>query len=295
MSKGCIERIDMTEWNLKFEYMPRPMASAEAWVYTVKNDGEYWGTLVDEKIRYKTLFEPGSDLHEDLDEVIIPLDGRYWVKIGGWSRTLVPGEAALIPRNTPHDSGTATNLVGTHFLVLLFNPSLNVLRSSDAGGVTLPEGCLAWLKGIFRFLRSSPNEMGLHGLLPLSPFFKTLSQEKKLSADDTHPDPVVTKLLKMLETPDPVSLDELAEEAGISPTHLQKRFKLAIGFSPLQYANAWKLDHIAEQLCAENTLPLVELATEYGFNDQKHFRELFQRRFGVTPSAYRKNPPTAKK
>lgn len=285
----------MTEWDLKFEYMPRPMASAEAWVYTVKNEGKYWGTFVDEKIRYKTLFEPGSDLHENLDEVIVPLDGRYWVKIGDWSRTLVPGEAGLIPKNTPHDSGTATNLVGTHFLVLLFDPNLNILRPSDAGGVTLPEGCLAWLRGVFRFLRNSPNEMGLHGLIQVPSFFQALNKDKQLSADETHPDPVVTKLLKMLETPDTPSLDDLASEAGISPTHLQKRFKLAIGFSPLQYANAWKLDRISDQLRNENTLPLVDLAIEYGFNDQKHFRELFQRRFGATPSAYRKNPPPLKK
>lgn len=282
------------DWTLKFEYMPRPIASAEAWVYTVKNNDKYWGTFVDERIRYKTLFEPGSDLHENLDEIIVPLDGRYWVKIGNWSRTFVPGEAAFIPKNTPHDSGTATNLVGTHFLVLLFDPSLGVLSASDAGGVSLPAGCLAWLRGIFRFLRNSPNEMGLHGLVQLASFFQSLDKEKKLIADESHPDPVVTKLIKMLETPDTPSLEDLAGAAGMSPAHLQKRFKLAIGFSPLQYANAWKLDRVAEQLSTENTLPLVDLATEYGFNDQKHFRDLFQRRFGVTPSAYRKNPPTVK-
>lgn len=279
------------KWTLQFEYMPRPMASAEAWVYSIKNSDQYWGTFVDEKIRYKTLFEPGSDLHQNLDEIIVPLEGRYWVQIGNWSRTLVPGEVGLVPKNTPHDSGTATNLVGTHFLILLFDSSLNILSASDAGGVKLPEGSLAWLRGIFRFLRNSPNEMGLFGLTPLAPFFKSLCQNQKLPADESHPDPVVMKLIKMLETPEPIKLDELAKEAEMSPTHLQKRFKLAMGFSPLQYANAWKLDRIADQITAGNTLPFIELATEYGFNDQKHFRELFQRRYGVTPSAYRKNPP----
>jgi AraC-like DNA-binding protein/mannose-6-phosphate isomerase-like protein (cupin superfamily) len=281
--------------NIEFAHMPRPMASAEAWVYTVKEEGRPWGTFVDEKIRYKTLFEPGSFIHEDLDEVIVPLEGRYWVRIGDWSRTLGPGEAGLIPRNTPHDSGTATNLVGTHFLVLLFDPRLCVLKANAAGGIALPDGCLAWLKGIFRFLRNSPNEMGLHGLIQLAPFFEAASRRQKLAADNSHPDPVVARLIRLLETSESVSLDDLASEAGLSPTHIQKRFRKALGSSPLQYANAWKLDQIADQLVTGNTLPLVELATEYGFNDQKHFRELFQRRFGVTPSAYRKNPPPPKK
>lgn len=283
------------KWNLQFQYMPRPMAAAEAWVYTVKNQQRPWGIFVDEKIRYKTLFEPGPDIHENLDEIIVPLEGRYWVKVGDWSRTLAPGEAGLIPKNTPHDSGTATNLVGTHFLVLLFDPSLHVLKATDAGGIALPEGCLSWLRGIFRFLRSSPNEMAMHALIQLAPFFQSLSRDQKLAADATHPDPVVTRLIKILEAPETVSLEELSEAVGISPTHLQKRFKQAIGFSPLQYANAWKLDRIAEQLSGSNTLSLIDLATEYGFNDQKHFRDLFQRRFGVTPSAYRKNPPAQKK
>lgn len=147
----------MSQWEVKYQYMPRPVASAEAWVYEIHHNGQYRGTLVDERVRYKTLFEPGKDRHDDLDEFIIPLDGRYWVQSGKWSRTLVPGEATLIPKSTDHDSGTATNLVGRHFLVLLFNPKLGILKNSKAGGIALPPGSLFWLKGAFRFLRSQPN------------------------------------------------------------------------------------------------------------------------------------------
>jgi len=270
------------------------MASAEAWVYSVQHAQKPWGTFVDERIRYKTLFEPGADLHENFDEIIIPLEGRYWVKSGNWSRTLVPGEATFIPRNTPHDSGKASNLVGTHFLVLLFNPELNVLKPSDVGGILLPAGTLSWLKGVFRFLRNSPNSAGMHALLSFPEFFRSLDKTAKLPADESHPDPVVAQIIKLLEVTDTPSLEEMAIEVGLSPFHLQKRFKLALGFSPLQYANAWKIDLIADELKKGNTLSLVDLATEFGFNDQKHFRDLFQRRFGVAPSAYRKNPPPQK-
>ena len=62
----------------------------------------------------------------------------------------------------------------------------------------------------------------------------------------------------------------------------------------LQYANAWKLDAIAAALGKGSNLALVDLAVEFGFNDMKHFRELFSRRFGISPAAYRKNPPTAR-
>jgi AraC-like DNA-binding protein len=267
------------------------MASAEAWVYHVHENEKPWGILVDERIRYKTLFEPGQDCHENLDEIIVPLDGRYWVKSGDWSRTLVPGEVAFIPRETVHDSGTATNLIGTHFLVLLFDANLNVLSKEDVGGFKLPLGTITWLKGAFRFLKQSPDAQGFLPLSILPEFFKGMALSEKLGPDATHPDPIVTQLMKLLEQPETPNLEELGYEVGLSPAHLQKRFRMALGFSPLQYANAWKLDAISEQIKKGNELPLVELATEYGFNDMKHFRELFQRRFGVSPSAYRKNPP----
>lgn len=282
----------MSQWKVQYQYMPRPMASAEAWVYEIHHDGEFWGTLVDERIRYKTLFEPGKDRHDDLDEFILPLEGRYWVQSGKWSRTLVPGEVGVIPRSTDHDSGTATNLVGTHFLVLLFNPKLGILKNSEAGGIALPPGALFWLTGAFRYLRNQPNESGFLPLSILPEFFKSLQNSKRLLRDHAHPDPVVTQAIRLLEQPDTPKLDELGREVGLDPTYFQKRFKLAMGCSPIQYANAWKLDSIADQIRKGSSLPLVELATEYGFNDMKHFRDLFQRRFGMTPAAYRKNPPS---
>lgn len=281
-------------WQLKHEYMPRPTASAEAWVYYVEKAKKKWGILVDERIRYKTLFEPGKDKHDDLDEIIVPIEGRYWVRVGDWSRTLVPGEAALIPRGTDHDSGVATNLVGTHFLVLLFNSELNVLKKDQYGGVKLPQGALFWLKGAFRFLRSEPSVLNFLPLSVLPDFFRETAQSEKLPKDISHPDPILTTIIRQLEQQDTPSLEILAKETGLHPTHLQKRFKGALGCSPLQYANAWKLDAVATEMKKGNSLPLVDLAAEYGFNDMKHFRDLFQRRFGVTPAAYRKNPPTKK-
>ncbi|MEK6706626.1 MAG: helix-turn-helix domain-containing protein [Bdellovibrionota bacterium] len=272
--------------------MARPQARGDAWVYTIKRDGKTWGILVDEEIKHKTLFEPGSESHDEWDEIIVPLEGRYWVRVGNWARTLTPGEIALIPRDTPHDSGIATNLVGTHFLVLLFDKSLGVLKNVSSGGVVLPSGTTAWLRGAFRFMRQTCSEVSFLSLGNLPDFIHQCAiGQKRLEQDSTHPDPIVTKITNLLEQPSTPSLDDLGKIVGLSPTHLQKRFKTAVGFSPLQYANAWKLDAIASELKNGNTLPLIDIAVEYGFGDLRHFRELFQRRFGASPSAYRKNPP----
>lgn len=271
------------------EYQSRPHARGDAWVFRIARDGTFWGLFVDEQTRYKTRFEPGSETHPELDEVIVCLEGRYWVKVGAWSRTLGPGEAALIPRGVPHDSGVATNLVGMHFLVLLFPKSSGLLAGVEPGGVALPPGALAWIKGAFRFLRASPDATGFLPLSVLPEFLARLARESsRLSSDASHPDPVVETVLRLLEQPETPALEDLARQVGLTPTHLQKRFVAAVGSSPLQYARAWQLDRIAAVLRSTNTLPLVDIATEHGFNDQKHFRQLFKRRFGQSPSAFRK-------
>lgn len=282
----------LAKWDIKSEYMTRAQARGDAWVYSITRDDKRWGLFVDEEIRYKTLFKPGGESHPDWDEIIIPLLGRYWVKVGDWSRTLTPGECALIPRGVEHDSGIATNLVGTRFLVILFDRSLNVLKGRNPGGVALPSGANAWLKGAFRFLRHGAS---LQSFLPLSilpQFIQLVSSGNFLASDHSHADSLVTSIARYLEQSETPSLAWLAEEVKLSVFHLQRRFMTAMGVTPLQYANAWKLDQIASQLNEGNTLPLVELAVEYGFNDMKHFRTLFRRRYGSTPSAYRKNHPS---
>jgi len=278
-------------WSLKSEYQSRPQARGDAWVFRIERQGVFWGLLVDEQTRYKTRFEPGSESHEELDEWIVCLEGRYWVRVGSWSRTLAPGEIAVIPHGIAHDSGVATNLVGMHFLVMLFPKDHGILAGISPGGVSLPAGALSWFKGAFRFLRSSPNEMGLVPLSILPEFLRKVSQTQCLPSDASHPDAIVGEVIKLLEQPETPSLDLLAKHVGLTPTHLQRRFLAAIGSSPLQYARAWQLDRIAEELRGGSTLPLVDIATEYGFNDQKHFRVMFKRRFGVGPAAYRKNHP----
>jgi methylphosphotriester-DNA--protein-cysteine methyltransferase len=158
--------------------------------------------------------------------------------------------------------------------------------------VRLPAGALFWLKGAFRFLRAEPNAISFLPLATLPDFLRALNNAERLPSDKAHPDPLVTRALRLLEQVDTPTLEELGREVELTPSHFQKRFKLAMGCSPLQYANAWKLDALAEEIRRGNTFSLLDLAVEYGFNDPKHFRELFRRRFGVTPSAYRKNPPS---
>lgn len=284
-------RPDRTTWTVRRSLVRRPRARAEAWVFEVKRGGKAWATLVDERIPGRALFESARERHDALDEVILPLRGRYWVRVGGWARTLSVGEAALIPRGVDHDSGITTPSAGTRFLVALFPAGLGVLHGAEPGGVELPEGSVAWLSSALEVLHCEPGEVGVLPISVLPGFLRSAVGRPRLSPEAEHPDPEVSRWMRALEQPDPPSLEVLADEAGLSPSHVQRRFSAAVGCSPLQYATRWKLDAVAGRLAGGTTAPIIEVAAEYGFNDMKHFRTLFRRRYGVAPSAYRRNPP----
>ncbi|HEY6420602.1 MAG TPA: helix-turn-helix domain-containing protein [Candidatus Binataceae bacterium] len=283
------------QWTIETDYTRRPESRGEAWVYTISRAGAPWGMLIEERIRSRVLFESTAHDHARWDEAILPLEGRYWTRVGPWTRTLVPGEAALIPAGLGHESGIADNPTGVHFIVVLLSREHGCLREVEPGGVEIPPGAIAWLRAAMRMLRYGADEQSFIPLSVVPLFITSLASAPRLPADKSFPDAMVADLARQLDACEEIpSLTEMARRVGLGPTHLQKRFKAATGLSPLQYARSVRLDAIARALARGTTLPLVDLAAEQGFNDMKHFRSMFRRRFGISPAAYRKNhPPSA--
>jgi AraC family transcriptional regulator len=85
---------------------------------------------------------------------------------------------------------------------------------------------------------------------------------------------------------EPLTLEALTEQAGLSPSHFSRLFKATIGKSPMQFVTSYRVDQARKQL-ADPARPLSEIALDCGFSDQAHFSRVFRRSEGVTPSAYR--------
>lgn len=83
-----------------------------------------------------------------------------------------------------------------------------------------------------------------------------------------------------------IVLEELAQEAGISPFHFARQFKKTIGQSPMQFVQTFRIDR-AKQLLADANLPLIDIALRCGFADQAHFSRVFKQGTGLTPKAFR--------
>ncbi|MEZ7197881.1 AraC family transcriptional regulator [Pseudodesulfovibrio karagichevae] len=82
-----------------------------------------------------------------------------------------------------------------------------------------------------------------------------------------------------------VSLDELAEAAGLSRYHLLRVFQAATGLPPHAYQNQLRVDQ-GKRLLAQG-MPVSQAALETGFTDQSHFTRVFRQYTGATPGQYR--------
>jgi AraC family transcriptional regulator len=83
-----------------------------------------------------------------------------------------------------------------------------------------------------------------------------------------------------------LSLDDLADEVGISKYHFSRRFKKRTGQSPYQFV-IYERVRAARQQLRETTQPLAQIALSTGFSSQSHFTRTFKQHMGVTPGQYR--------
>jgi transcriptional regulator GlxA family with amidase domain len=83
-----------------------------------------------------------------------------------------------------------------------------------------------------------------------------------------------------------ISIDALAEVAGLSTCHFARTFKQSEGMSPHRYVLQCRVRR-AQELLAGTNMPLSEVAIAAGFSDQSHCTRCFRKLVGVTPSTYR--------
>lgn len=84
-----------------------------------------------------------------------------------------------------------------------------------------------------------------------------------------------------------VQVEELARQAGLSRSVLQRRFRAALKRTVHQEILNVRLNR-ARDLLVDTRLSLVEVAERAGFNHQEYMGAVFRRRLRTTPARYRK-------
>lgn len=83
-----------------------------------------------------------------------------------------------------------------------------------------------------------------------------------------------------------LSLDVIAQELHISPSHLSRTFKKATSGSLTEYINKERISK-AKELLQNTNLLTYEIAEAVGYKDATYFSSIFRKYEGISPSEYK--------
>lgn len=84
-----------------------------------------------------------------------------------------------------------------------------------------------------------------------------------------------------------ITIEEIANEVGISQSHFMKYFKNTMGTSFIDYLNEYRLT-MASRLLVSSDSSILAIAEEVGYDNLSYFNRTFKKRFAMTPREYRK-------
>ena len=91
---------------------------------------------------------------------------------------------------------------------------------------------------------------------------------------------------------EPVDLDSVAREAGLSRPHFYKLFHQQVGITPNIYLNSLRMERAIERLTG-TTEAVSSIGLDLGFSSQASFSRFFIANGVVPPSTYRRSAQIA--
>jgi len=105
-------------------------------------------------------------------------------------------------------------------------------------------------------------------------------------------DPAIGRAISLIHR-DPShdwTVELLAREVAMSRSGFSARFSALVGVSPKQYVTRWRM-RLAQDLLRDQSLPILTIALQLGYQSEAAFSRAFKREVGIAPSHARK--PTA--
>lgn len=87
-----------------------------------------------------------------------------------------------------------------------------------------------------------------------------------------------------------ISTSDVAAYVGKSRSYLSRRFKKELGFEMSEFIMRCKLEE-AKALLAYTDKPISEISSYLCFSSQAYFQNVFKKKYGITPNAYRRKAP----
>lgn len=86
---------------------------------------------------------------------------------------------------------------------------------------------------------------------------------------------------------EPLTLEDIANQAGVSKHYLCRLFQKNLGYSPMEFVRRRRIEQAAAALRVTDQA-VHRIAAECGFETQSYFGKVFRDYFGMSPLEYRK-------
>ncbi len=84
-----------------------------------------------------------------------------------------------------------------------------------------------------------------------------------------------------------LTVDDLANQAGLSPRQLHRKFRDVFGLSVQEFLIKTRIQAASDALL-HSDLSIAQIAAKFGFCDQSAFTQLFRKHTGLTPLKFRR-------
>lgn len=221
-------------------------------------------------------------------------DGEGCLKYEGKEYTIEKGEGFLIDCQKPHYYYTKKDRwyhSDLHFYGARATYIYNEFRRNNIIKFSLsPNGTYQnQLENILYILTNVSNRRELKVSNLLESLLLSVLDASEQQNQSSMPDKI-RYLIKYMESNynNLLSLDELEQFSGMSKFHLSREFKKYTGFPPNEYLIEMRIHH-AKILLESTSLPSYKIGILVGIPNENNFINLFKKRMGTTPGAYREN------
>jgi AraC-like DNA-binding protein len=226
--------------------------------------------------------------------------GAEQVRYRGTTYVAPAGSVVVLQPGEVH-SNWAANDIGWSYKVFYPDAQLMQQVAVSAGVPAMPffQNPVLHDRSLFQLLvrlhallehpqTTSRLEQESHLLLTLKHLVTRYASSPQLEQPTPQENRAVSLIKDYLEThyADNPSLENLSHFSGISPYHLTRIFRDAIGLPPHAYLTQVRIHH-AKSLLLDGWA-IAQVAAETGFTDQSHFTKSFKTLVGVTPGRYQK-------
>lgn len=225
--------------------------------------------------------------HSDFHELILVLHGTLETRIRRQTLTAQRGDVLFYPLGEPHtEQAIGSEPLETFFLAWRWNQpdpgnrfaGWPLLVNDRNGRIAM---LLHWLRE--QYPTKYPVEDPLQNVLLAALLFEFAHLDQPLEQS------LVAKVKAYTQhhLAEPVTLDQLAAEAGLSKYHFCREFKRLSGQSPMEFLRQARVE-AARSLLLSTPWTIHAIAAQVGFSDEFQLSRIFRRMTGKAPSQLRR-------